>query len=165
MRLSLTLTLSPLHDLVIWTDGYGVLANCSLYGTEATLSFSVGPVCSTFSAKACAILQAHCWSRQHQQECHFSSLLLPTLLHLFFCLNLFNRSGRNCLLTPVLSGYNWSQDTRFFREMTWLISWPHGERYLRPPQSLAVSLLLSLVSTLFSDWRRTVSSKFDTQVF
>ena len=37
---------------------------------------------------------------------------------------------------------------------------------MRPPQSLVVSLLLSLVSTrLFSDWRRTVSSKFfDTQV-
>ena len=42
------------HDLVIWTDsslrfpfgksGFGVLANCSLCGTEATLSFSAGPV-------------------------------------------------------------------------------------------------------------------------
>ena len=28
------------------------------------------------------------------------------------------------------------------------MSWPDGERYLRPPQSLVVSLLLSLVSTL-----------------
>ena len=37
---------------------------------------------------------------------------------------------------------------------------------MRSPQSLVVSLLLSLVFTLlFSDWRRTVSSKyFDTQV-
>ena len=34
-----------------------------------------------------------------------------------------------------------------------------------PLRSLVVSLLLSVVSTLFSDWRRTVSSKFfDTQV-
>ena len=88
MRLSLTLTLSP---LTIWysgltTDvsvpfpigkgGLGVLANCSLSGTDATLPFSAGPVCSIFSAKACAILQAFCWSRQHQQVCHFSSLLL-----------------------------------------------------------------------------------------
>ena len=32
--------------------------------------------------------------------------------------------------------------------MTWLISWPDGERYLRPLQSLVISLLLSLVSTL-----------------
>ena len=56
-------SLTP-HELVFGTDGsvpfpfgnsgYGVLANCSLYGTEATL----------------------CWSRQHQQVCHFSLLLL-----------------------------------------------------------------------------------------
>ena len=44
----------PPHDLVLWTDGTvpfpfdkggsGVLANCCLCGTEATLSFSAGPV-------------------------------------------------------------------------------------------------------------------------
>ena len=76
-------SLSP-HDLVLWTDGFipfafgkggsGVLANCSLCSTEATLSFLTGPVCSSFSAEACAILHALCWSRQHQQVCHFSSL-------------------------------------------------------------------------------------------
>ena len=46
------------------------------------------------------------------------------------------------------------------------MSWPDGERYSCPLQSLVVSLLLSLISTVvfFSDWRRTVSSKFlDTQ--
>ena len=58
------------HDLVLWTDGFvpflfgkggsGVLANCSLRGTEATLSFSAGPVCSSFSAESCAILHALC---------------------------------------------------------------------------------------------------------
>ena len=41
-----------------------------------------------------------------------------------------------------------NSDTRFFRGTTRLMSWPDGERYLRPPQSLVVSLLLSLVSTL-----------------
>ena len=74
----------PLHDLVLWIDGSvpfgkggsGVLANCSLCGTEASLSFSAGPVCSSFSAEACTILHALCWSRQHQQVCYFSSLLL-----------------------------------------------------------------------------------------
>ena len=74
------------HDLILWTDGSvlfpfgkggsGVLAHCSLCGTEATLSFSASPVCSCFSAEACVILHAHCWSRQHQQVCHFSS---PTI--------------------------------------------------------------------------------------
>ena len=45
----------PSHDLLYWTDGsvsfpFGknvsrVYASCSLYGTEATLFFSAGPVC------------------------------------------------------------------------------------------------------------------------
>ena len=76
----------PPHDLVLWTDGSvpsplgkdgsGVLANCFLCGTEAALSFSAGPVCSSCSAEAWAILHAPCRSRQHQQACHFSFFLL-----------------------------------------------------------------------------------------
>ena len=76
----------PFYDLVISADGSvslpfgkggsGVLANCFLCGTEATLSFSAGPLCSSFSTEACAILHALCWSRQQEQVCHFSSLLL-----------------------------------------------------------------------------------------
>ena len=42
----------------------------------------------------------------------------------------------------------WDPGTRFFRETAQLLSWPDWGRYLRPPQSLVVSLLLSLVSTL-----------------
>ena len=53
-----------------------VLGNCSLCGTETTLSSSAGTVCACFSAEACAILHALCWSWQHQQVYHFSSLLL-----------------------------------------------------------------------------------------
>ena len=74
------------HDLVLWTNssfpfplgkgGSGALANCFQCGTQTTLSFTTGPVGSGFSAEACAILHALCWSRQHQQVCHFSSLLL-----------------------------------------------------------------------------------------
>ena len=71
------------------------------------------------------------------------------LLYLSSYLKLCGRFGRNCLLSPpVLSGYNGSPDTRFSRGTTRLISSSDGERYLRPLQSLVVSLLLSLVSTL-----------------
>ena len=71
------------------------------------------------------------------------------LLHLSCYLKLCGRSGRNCPFSPpVLSGYNGSPDTRFSRGTTQLMSLPDGERCLRPPQSLVVSLLLSLVSTL-----------------
>ena len=91
-----------------------------------------------------------------------SSLPFP-LLHFSFYLKLFGRFDRNCLLSPpVLSGYNGSPDTRFSRGATRLMSWPDGERYLRPMQSLcSLSPLISRIdSFLFSDWRRTVSSKF-----
>ena len=72
-----------------------------------------------------------------------------SLLHLSSYLKLCGRSGRNCLLfPPVLSDYNRSPDTRFSRGTTRPMSWPDKERYLRPSQSLVVSLLLSLVSTL-----------------
>ena len=69
------------------------------------------------------------------------------ILHLFVYLNLTGRSCRKCLFSPpVLSGYNGSPVTCFSRVTTQLMSWPDGERYLCPLQSLAVSLLLSLVS-------------------
>ena len=47
----------------------------ALCRTAATLCFLAGPVCSSFSVEACTILHALCWSRQHQQVCHFTSLL------------------------------------------------------------------------------------------
>ena len=154
-------SLLPL-DLVLWTDGSvpsplgkggsGVLANCSLCVTEATLSFSAGPVCSSFSAKACAIL--HALAGLGSTNKPVTSLLFSSYLTLVlssppfsFYLKLCGRSGRCCLLSPVLSDYNWFPDTRFSRRTTQLMSWPDGERFLHPMQSLVVSLL-SLISTL-----------------
>ena len=162
VRLSPTLTLSP---LMTWYSGQTalfvfLLARAAPAYLPTALSvalmrlfpFSAGPVCLSFSAEVCAILHALCWSRQHQQVCHFSSLLRLSppcpLLHLSFYLKLCGRSGRNCLLSPVLSGYNGSPDTRFSRGTTQLMSWPDGERCLRLRQSLVVSLPLPLVSTL-----------------
>ena len=41
------------------------------------------------------------------------------------------------------------------------MSWPDGERFLHPLQSLNLSPLISRIhSCLFSEWRRIVSSKF-----
>ena len=176
------------HDLVLWTDGFvpflfgkggsGVLANCSLRGTEATLSFSAGPVCSSFSAESCAILHALCWSRQHQQVCHFSSLLL---------LLSDSRSVLATLSSPpsfLLSQTLW----QIWQELSSLscsirLQWVLGHSFLSgndtadelarrgallAPSAIPGSLfpLISRIhSRLFSDWRRTVSSKyFDTQV-
>ena len=87
VRLSLTLTVA---HLTIWyfkqtafpfgKGGSLVIANCSLSGTEATFSFSAGPVCSSVSAEAYAILHALCWSRQHQQVCTSDSRFVLTTL-------------------------------------------------------------------------------------
>ena len=130
--------------------------NCSLCGTKATLSFSAYPVFTSFSAEPCAILQALRWFRQHQQVCHFSSspaLSLPLcpLLRLCFYFKLSGRSVRNRLLfPPVISGYTGSTGTHFSQGTRRLMSYPDGERYSRPLQSLVVSLLVPLVSTLQS---------------
>ena len=157
----------PPHDLVLWTDGPipfpfgkggpGVDANCYLCGTEATFSFSAGSVQVSLLKPApfCTLFTDIGSTNKSATSLLFSYLTLVLfsphypLLHLSFYLKFCGRSGWNCLLSPhVLLGYNESPDTRFSRETMRLMSWPDGERYLRPLQSLVVSLLLPLVSTL-----------------
>ena len=178
----------PPYDLVLWIDGSvrfpfgkggsGVFANCSLCGIEATLSFSAGPVCSSFSTETCAILHALCWSRQHQQVCHFSSLLL-------LC---DSRSILASLSSPpsfLLSQTLWQiwQKLSSLSFCSIRLQWVPGysflpekdatDKLIRRGVLLAPYAILCSLSPpisgihfwLFSDWRRTVSSKyFDTQV-
>ena len=160
--LPLTLTLS---HFMIWTDGSvpfpfskggsAVLANCSLCGTEATLSpFRQAKFAQVFPLKPAPFWKL--FSGLGSTNKSAISLLLsdsrhPTcpLFRLSFYLKLSGKSGRNCLLfRPVLLGYYGSPNTRFSRGTTRLMSWPEGERYSCPLQSIVVSFLFSLVSTL-----------------
>ena len=114
-----------LYSFPFGKGGSGVLVNCSLCGTKATLFFLAGPVCSSFSAEACPILQAfalYLLAAPTILPLLFSYLTLVLssppcpLLHLSFYLNISGRSGTNCLLSPpFLSGYKGSPDTPFSR--------------------------------------------------
>ena len=179
MKLWLTMTLSA---LTIWCFGMmalfffgkgscSVLANCSFCGTEATLSFSAGPVYSSFSAEACAILQALFWSRQHQQVCHFSSFLLLS----DYCSVLTTlHSPPSFLLSQTLWQIRQELFSLSSRFMT--LHWVLGHSFLpvndvadklaRRGALLALSaipcstspLISRIHSSLFSNWRRTISS-------
>ena len=97
---------------------------------------------------------------------HFLSSPSCPLLNLSSYLKLCGRSGRNCLLSPVLSGYNGSPDTCFSWGTMQLMSWPDGKRCLRPLQSVLASSLISRIHFSFT-WTGGILShqKFLTHRF
>ena len=97
------------------------------------------------------------WSRQHQQVCHTSSLLLRLSFYPFhpFLCNIFPFK-LNSLTQTFLSSF------------TLRIQWVPGHSFLPgndAADELARQRALFLTSAIsfFSDWRRTASSKLKTQ--
>ena len=123
-----------------------------------------------FFAEACTILKSLRWPRQQHHVCHFSSPLFrlslcprPTVLSYIFPFTSNSlTSGRNCLLSPLFSGYNESLDTNFFRVTTWLTSWPGDGHYSCLLQSLIVSILLPLASAFLFSWTGGVLSNLNS---
>ena len=134
-----------------WQGRHSVPANCPLFPFQQAqyaqvFPLKTAPFCTLFAGAAALTSLSLLFSS-------YLILALPSppcpLLHLSIYLNFSGKSGRSCLLSaPVLSGYNGSPDTSFSRGTTRLISWPDGERYTSVLQSLVISLVLSLVSTL-----------------
>ena len=105
-------------------------------------------MCASLSSEACAILQAFCCSRQHQQDRHFSPFSLSLSLlrfpprRLSFYRTLPGISGRNYPFSPptLLLGYNGFLVTHFFHIMTRPMSWSSGANCSTHQLSLVVSL-------------------------
>ena len=133
----------------------------ALFVALRPLFFSADPVCLSFSAEACAILHALCWSRQHQQTwCVF----LSDSHHLVLSVFLFTSMSL--------------AETNFLSSCSIRIQWVHGHLFL--PGNNAVDVLASweallvfstitcslsplisyIHSSFLSDWSRTVSSLF-----
>ena len=153
-----TLTLSP---VMIWCSGQMapflfLLAKVALVYLPTALSVALKPLFPFQEAQFAQVfplkpvpfcmLFAGLGSNNKSTTSLYLTLILflplCPLLRLFFYLKLCDRSGSDCLLSPILLGYNGSLDTRFSSETTQQMSWPDGECYLRPPQSFVVSHLL-----------------------
>ena len=116
------------HDLVLWTDGWAFfltkaaltyLSTAHSLALKPLFSFEqvqYAPVFPLTPAPLCMLFAGVGSTNQLATSflLHYDSL---SVLATFFLLYLSGKSGRTCLLFPlVLSGYNGSPDTRFSRE-------------------------------------------------
>ena len=170
--------LTALFPFFFGKGGSGVLVNCSLCGTVATLSFRQAQYVQVFPLKPapfCKLFAGLGNTNKSAIFLLFSSYLTLVLssppcplLYLSSHLKLCGRSVRNCLFSPPVSiGLQWVPRHSFLPRNDTADELARRGALLAPsaiPCSLS-RLISRIHSCLFSDWRRTVSSKiFDTQV-
>ena len=112
--------------------------------------YSAGPGCCSFSAEVFAILRAARWSRQPQQECHFSLLsgLVLATLSAFFLSHTF---GQELFFFSSTTWLQWVSVIHFSQRMTRSMSWPGVVRCSSYPMSHVV--FSYFLSPLFWDYR------------
>ena len=161
VRPSLILTLPP-YNLVLWTDrsvpfpfgkgGSGVPANYFL-ALKPLFPFQQARYAQVFPLKPAPFCTLFAGLSSTNKSI-ISLLLLSKHRSVLFSIFSFTAISLADLAGTVFSLLQYYEATvgpRILispRGMTWLMSWPDGERYSHPLQSLVVSLLLSLVSTL-----------------
>ena len=155
VQLSLTLTLS---DLTIWCFGQTalllfLLAKAVLAYLPTTLSVALTllfPYQQTQYAQVFLLKPEPFFvGLGSTSKSTTSSLLLPDSRSVLATSFILLRSQAETVFSLLLFYQaTMGPRTRFSRETTRLMSWPDGERYLHLLQSLVVSLLLSLVSSL-----------------
>ena len=181
VRLSLTLTLSPLTILCFGQTALFLflLEKTALAHLPTALSvalrplfpFQQGQYAQVFLLKPAPFCTLLAGLGSTSKSATFlllsdSRSVLSSIFPLY--LKLCGRSGRNCLLSPVLSGCNGSPDTRFSWGTTGHFSWTLGndaaDELARRSALLALSaisyslspLISRICSSVFSNWRRTV---------
>ena len=109
----------PPYDLILWTDGSvpflfdnggsGVLANCSLCGTEATLFFQQAQYAQVILLKPAPLSKLFAGLGSINKSATFLLfshliLVLSSSSCSLLCLSCYlNLSGKNCLLSPPVT--------------------------------------------------------------
>ena len=173
VRLSPILTFSP---LIIWYSGlmalFLLLAKATLAYLPTALSVALRPRFSfqqaqfvkvfwLKSAPSCTLFAGLGSTNKSVISLLFSSyltLVLSSPPSFFLSQTLWQIWQELSFLSSCSIMLQWVPRHSFSWGMMRLMSWPDGERYLRPPLSLVISPLLSLVSTLVFSWTGGVLS-------
>ena len=172
VRLSPTLTLSP---LMIWYPGQTalflfLLARTALEFLPTALSVALRPLfpfqqpqfVPVFPLKPAPFCTLFAGIGNTNKSAISLLLISDSRSVLSSIFSLLSNSVADLVGTVfslLFYGLRWSPDTRFSRGTTRLMSWQDGERYLRPPLSLVVSLPLF---TLLFSWSGGVLSHLNS---
>ena len=126
-----TILPSPSH-IQVWTDGSvpslfgpggaGVYVTCSKCNTSNSLSFSTGPIASSFTAETFALKQGFDWCTSDFTICKFQSVLFLTDSHSALS---FPLSAPSCFLPKSLLNV-WSLVSSLSNKTTLSFQWVPG---------------------------------------